>query len=278
MVRGTRIPDSGFGQPKALLGVGSLIGECFSIFFRRFILIVTIAFVPILLSNIISGLLIGFEVAINLKAPDLPNAGKTMAYVFSFILILAVDAFIAALLVQLAYDKKFRQTIALKRYFDQAKSVVLPLVILSIAKNFLAIAMISVTIIEIYLGTIEFYLLLIPQIWLNTVFCVLVPTIVIDRTGFGSLYRSAALTRGYRWPILGLVILATMFTLPANIGTRYLTGIAVNLEGITSGIILSSALYAIITGLDCILVALTYARLQEIKEGVSLGQIASVFD
>lgn len=270
--------DITFRRPKTPLGVGAIIGESFSIFFGRFILIVSIAFVPSLLDYIISGFLVGYDVVNQLKEPDLTDTGDALAYVLTFISEITADALATVLLVQLVHDMKFRRSIRLVRYFDRVPSVILPLVILSIATSILSIAILFNKIPGLYVGSILLVLLIAPQFWLNTVFCVMAPVIVIEHAGFGGLKRSAALTRGYRWPIVGLVLLANICILPIAIGSGYLVDVVVNLAGNAPGIILSSAATSLETAFTAILVALTYARLREIKEGVSVDQIASVFD
>ncbi|MEM6677054.1 MAG: hypothetical protein AAF675_04190 [Pseudomonadota bacterium] len=56
--------------------------------------------------------------------------------------------------------------------------------------------------------------LIVPGIWLCGVFAVVMPVVMVDGTILGALRRSAALTKGYRWPIAFLmVILLVLFTI-----------------------------------------------------------------
>src|SRR3954463_7547273 len=62
-----------------------------------------------------------------------------------------------------------------------------------------------VTVIALAFG---FLLLIFPAVMLMCAWSVSVPALVTDRRGiFGSLGRSAQLTRGHRWPIFGLLLL-----------------------------------------------------------------------
>ena len=256
--------DTTLGQPKAALGLGSLIGESFSIFFRHFIQIIIVAFVPIVLGRTFSGLLIGFDVAIGVKGMQIFKAGAVSALVSSYVVKLVAGYLATALLVQLAYDAKLHRPVRLARYFGPTLSALLPLVAIGIVASIAELIGIA--------------LLIVPGLWLSAVFFVIAPAIVIERVGFRGLARSAALTKHYRWPIVGLFILTLVFVLSLGFAMVFLTKLIVASGGIALGFVLSAVLSSIGAGLASLLVVLTYARLREIKEGVSVDQIASVFD
>ena len=57
-------------------------------------------------------------------------------------------------------------------------------------------------------------LLIVPGVWLGTIWGLALPALVIERTGvFGALGRSRALVRGRFWAVLGLLVLAFLVTL-----------------------------------------------------------------
>ena len=57
-------------------------------------------------------------------------------------------------------------------------------------------------------------LLIVPGVWLGTIWGLALPALVIERTGvFGALGRSRALVRGRFWAVLGLLVLAFLITL-----------------------------------------------------------------
>lgn len=267
-----------FRRPKSPLGVGSLIGESFSLFFRNFVLIVAIAFVPYLLGNLISGLLVGYEVAIEVKAPNITTTGEAVAYVLSFFSQTIADSLGTILLVQLVYEIKLRQSVRLVRLFDRVPSVILPMFVLNLAFSLLTIEVLLENITGLSLGSVGYLLLCIPQFWLYSVFFVMPPAIIIEYLGVRGFGRSAGLTKGYRWPILGLVVLMNIVFLAVAIGMIYVIDVVINLGGSAAGMILSSLVVALDSGFVSVLFVLTYVRLREIKEGVSVDQIASVFD
>lgn len=256
--------DTALGQPKAALGVGSLIGESFSIFFGHFLQIVILALVPIVLGRVVAGLLIGFDVSLDIEQPQFSGAGSVALFVASFIVKMMAGYIAGALLIQLAYDAKLQRPVQPGRYFGPTLSTFLPLAVLSTAAAILV--------------AVGLFLLVVPGLWLNAVFYVMGPAIIIERVGFGGLGRSASLTRQYRWPIVGLVALTSIFIVALGIATEFMTKLVVAFGGIPLGIFFSAAISSIGAGLAGVLVALVYARLREIKEGVSVDQIAAVFD
>ncbi|WP_346892534.1 hypothetical protein [uncultured Roseibium sp.] len=258
--------DTTMGQPKPPLGVGEIISDSFSILFGKFIPVIIVAFVPSLIGLLLSGMLVGFGAVLGTETPQYTGPGMAVANVLSGIIDIVVYSISAALLVQLAYDAKLGRPVQLGRYFGPTLSALFPLVVLSLVAGILA-----------GLATIVF---IIPGLWVYAVFSVMVPAIVIDRVGFGGLGRSAFLTKEYRWPIVGAMILIVICAVLITFAAAFIIGLIVNILpfGMILGIPLFAALSAIGAGILGIFVALLYARLREIKEGVSVDQIASVFD
>ncbi|WP_422378670.1 hypothetical protein [Roseibium sp.] len=257
--------DTTTAQPKAPLGVGSIIGESFSILFSKFLQVVLIAFGPALIGLVLSGMLIGFGAVAGSAAPDFSGAGGGVAIFLTIIIQFIVYAVTTALLVQLAYDAKLGRPVQIGKYIGPAFSAVLPIIILGLASGILIM--------------IGLALFIVPGLWIYAVFSVMAPAIVIERAGFGALGRSASLTKEYRWPIVGAILLIILISFIINLVAGLIIGLLSAVIGsVVIDIILSAALSTIGAGLGSILVSLLYARLREIKEGVSVDQIASVFD
>ncbi|MHA7775939.1 hypothetical protein [Roseibium sp. M-1] len=258
--------DATLGQPKAPLGVGSIIGESFSILFGKFLQVIIIGFVPTLIGFLISGALNGFNVALGMEPQDFSGPGAVVATILSFLINMVVYAVTTALLVQLAYDAKLSRPVQIGRYVGPAISAIVPLAI--------------VTIIVTILVAIGFALLIVPGLWIYAVFAVIAPVIVIERAGFGAMGRSASLTKEYRWPIVGAIILAIILAMIINIVALFVVGLVATAGtfGLVIGVILFAAISTLGAGYISILVALIYARLREVKEGVSVDQISSVFE
>lgn len=255
--------DGHFGSS---LGVGSIVGESFSILFKNFITVLMLAFVPTLLGLIFSGLTMGWEATLGMSDPNFGAQPNWAAMALGYIVQMVIYGLTTALLVQFAYDAKLGRQVNVNRYFGPALSAALPIAILGLVA---AIAM-----------GIGMIFLIIPGLWIYSVFSMIAPAIVIEKVGYGALGRSAALTKGYRWPILGVIILVGICTFLLSFVTVFIAGIVGAAAG--GGILVMLVITAIVTaigyGLGGISVSLIYARLREIKEGVSVDQIASVFD
>jgi len=100
--------DTSIVEPRAPLGVGAIISESFSILFKNLVPIAVICIVPIILSFIASGAMLGFDVILGGAEPDFLNMGTGLivAYVANTILSLVIYGLLIAMLVQLAYDAK----------------------------------------------------------------------------------------------------------------------------------------------------------------------------
>lgn len=250
-------------QFKAPLGVGSIVGESFSILFRNIFAVMLLAFVPALLSLVVSGVLNGWGYAVGVADAQ----GGGFGILAETIINSAIYGIITALLVQLAYDAKLDREIRIKSYVGPAVRSAVTIALLSFAVGILAgLAMIA---------------LILPGLWVYAVYAVVAPTVVIEGVGYGGMKRSAELTKGYRWPIVGVIVLvgiSTVLLSGALLFAVVFVSEALFGDTLFLTIIIASLAVAVVYGLIGISVSLIYARLREIKEGVSVDQIASVFD
>lgn len=259
--------DMPAAEPKAPLGVGAIVSESFSILFGNLVKVFILAFVPTLIGFLISGSLIGFGAALGVEQQQFDSGFSVFANIFSFLINMVVYSVTTALLIQLAYDAKLSRPIQIGRYVGPAIATIVPLAVLSIVATVLA--------------TIGFMFLVVPGLWIYGVFAVLAPAVVIERAGFGGLGRSASLTKQYRWPIIGAFLLALICAMIINVVAFLVVGLITSIGGgvgMVISVIIFAGLSAVGAGLISIVVSLIYARLREIKEGVSVDQIAAVFD
>lgn len=261
--------DTSTAMPKAPLGVGKIISESFSILFSNIVKVVILGFVGAFIGYLITGALVGFDVAAGQVDPvAVQDPGSFFAgFGVSFVITIVIYSLITAMIIQLAYDAKLGRSNSLGEYFTGALGVLLPVVILSV-----------VVTIAMMIGMVA---LVLPGLWAYAVFYVFVPAAVIEKTGFNSLGRSAGLTKEYRWPIVGLFIVMGIIAGLLSVIPGFIGGFLIASAG-GGGTIMFGALMSLINGfaygLSAIAVALTYARLREVKEGVAVDQIASVFD
>ncbi len=106
---------------------------------------------------------------------------------------------------------------------------------------------------------VGFVLLIVPGLYLLTIWCLIVPVIVLERAGIGSAFsRSRELVRGNGWNVLGVIILAFLLLLGVNIVLAIILAALPNgVRGVISGIV-SGTLTAPYTAL---VLTLSYFRL-----------------
>lgn len=252
---------------KPPLGVGAIISSTFSILFSNFVKVILLAFVGSVVSLLLNALFLGFDAAIGVADPDFTTGSWAIfGFAFSSLLNIVIYGLVTALLIQLAYDARLGRSNSLGTYFKGALPAIVPIAVLSIAIGILSA-----------LGALA---LIVGALWVYAVFYVTAPVAVIERGGFGSMGRSAELTKEYRWPIVGLFLIVSILALVIQaVGGFVVTAAAGPSTAmvLVGGLLLSLSIafgYAI----GGIATALIYARLREIKEGIDVDQIASVFD
>jgi len=167
-----------------------------------------------------------------------------------------------ALIVCAAYDAKLGRPARIGQYFSIALTRAVPVTLVSI-------------VVGIIVG-IGCMLLLIPGLYLAALFSVAVVVVVLESQWFGSLGRSMQLTKEYRWPILGTLILLYLVIFVLQIVFGLIAGMLAGISPIVA-VIAFSAVSALGSALLSIGFVLIYARLRDLKEGVSVDSLANVF-
>lgn len=122
-------------------------------------------------------------------------------------------------------------------------------------------------------------LLIIPGLYIMTILFVIIPAIVVEGLGVGAGFsRSAELTRGYRWPIFGMVLILVAGTIGFAIGA------VLAIESIFPGstddasVLIGMTVVGVIIGVfSAIATAHTFVRLRIAKEGSTVQELADVF-
>lgn len=125
--------------------------------------------------------------------------------------------------------------------------------------------------------------LIVPGVILMVFWSVAIPALVIERPGIlGSLSRSRNLTRGFRWPIFGLLVVYMVAYGVVSSVVGGVAGVAAMAGGATSMMVVSVAMSAAIGAAGAIIgyagTASIYYELRAAKEGVGAAQLAAVFD
>jgi hypothetical protein len=118
-------------------------------------------------------------------------------------------------------------------------------------------------------------LLILPGFYVVARYLPWTPAVVFENAGWSGLGRGQSLTEGYRWPLVGAVLLmgviVTIILLAAGPAI-----VAVG-EGL-AGVLVEGAFTAFYYALIAVFTALVYIRLREIKDGMSAADIAATID
>ena len=119
----------------------------------------------------------------------------------------------------------------------------------------------------------------IPIVLIVTVYFVTTPACVVEERGpFGSMGRSAQLTKGHRWRIFGLELLLIGLLLIASILIGLLNWALSTIGGPLLGAISGLLWNTVWVAYYAVMVAVAYYDLRVCKEGIDIEQIAAVFD
>jgi len=132
-------------------------------------------------------------------------------------------------------------------------------------------------------------LLIVPGVFLGCALAVAIPVAVVERGGVGkALSRSFALTRGYRWRVLGGFLALVGLVWMIAFAVQVVAGIAVGLAsafleatGPTAAgatLLVAQAGNLLVSPILGVGVAVAYHDLRVAKEGLDTSQIAAVFE
>lgn len=119
-------------------------------------------------------------------------------------------------------------------------------------------------------------LLIVPGLILSTLWFVVLPACIVEQLGpWTSLRRSAELTRGHRWKVLGLTLLLMIGTfVGSSVIESWVTAATSPVVGTVSDLMWT----AIWTAFTATTTIATYQQLRVAKEGIDIEPIAVVFD
>ncbi|MBK5220619.1 MAG: hypothetical protein JJE35_12675 [Thermoleophilia bacterium] len=112
--------------------------------------------------------------------------------------------------------------------------------------------------------TLGIVLLIVPGLFLLTIWAVIAPVIVIERCGvFDAFRRSRDLVRGNGWPVFGAVLIAYVIIV---VGSLIFGGIAAGIaDGPLLRIVFSALASTVTAPIDALVAAVLYYRLLAIK-------------
>ncbi|WP_297691576.1 hypothetical protein [Phenylobacterium sp.] len=195
------------------------------------------------------------------------NQLSTVAYWFRLTIGIFVGSYLAVCLFFVAFSEASGRQVSLGEIAARGLRLFLPLFIVNL-----------LTVIAVVFGC---FLLIVPGLFLATMWCVTGPALVAEPIGmFQAWGRSAELTRNNRWRIFGLfaIVFVVLMIIDSLLGFFNVAALASGqlfspmrlLTTVLISIIFSAITY---TGL-----AVLYAELRQLKDGAGGESLAAVFD
>ena len=191
-----------------------------------------------------------------------PESFMTWAFAADYLTTLLLSFILYSALVYGTMQALKGAPVSIGQNVGRALQVLVPVVLLSI--------IMSVGI------TIGFILLIIPGVILSLMWAVAIPVRVVEQKSvFNTLSRSADLTKGERWRMLGLFVIFMLIAVAISI----ILGLVVGLVSATSfllGTLLSAIITSILGAFGAVLLTVLYAKLRQAKDGVDAAAMAEV--
>ena len=222
--------------------IGAVLEEAWTLFTRFFLRFFVIALVVFAVINVVYALVV--------TAIDADNDGAAILAIVSVATVVVgttwlQGAFVYA--VQDARDGSFDASLG--EVFSRVSSSILPL----LGAGLLAGVCIA----------LGFVLLIVPGLILLTIWAVIAPVIVIERTpALEAFGRSRALVRGYGWTVFGIVLITGLLS---GLATTLLQGAFSFLPRFLEILVGSTIAQAVVAPFSAIAIAITYFRLREAR-------------
>lgn len=252
-----------YGAPPAAFHdfrVGDVIGRSFELFRRRFTSFLMLALIGFLPSS-----LLGFV----MHEPGTPemNSEAALTFAVSFVISLVCSALAAAAVTYGVVQELRGRSFTVSEALQAALGRLLPLIGVGLCVG-----------LAIVLGMVA---LIVPGLMVMCLAYVAGPVCLVERQGvFASISRSAALTKGHRWQIFGIVLLLFVISIVMGLVVGFVIGFGAALLGATSVVqpLVNAVSQTLVGAFSAVLVGVLYFRLRTVKEGLDLDQVARVFE
>lgn len=238
--------------------VGSVLGKSFSILFGNivsFMALTVIIFLPLFPFVILFAWLFDSLSAGSVDAASIIVLGVVIGLTVMFLYLV-----LTATLTYATFQDLRGRRATIGKCLSNGWSRALPV---------LGVAVLAL--IAILVGSI---LLVIPGLIVLTMLWVVIPVAVVERPGvMASLRRSSELTKGNRWRIIGIYFLMTLLSSLLSVVISLVSLGVPALEAV-----LGLAQFALLCAFNSVVMAVAYHDLRVAKEGVSVEEIAAVFD
>ena len=261
--------DFSAAQPAPASGafsVGGVIKRAFSTYFANFVsfsILALILYLPSLIFGY-SAASIDFNAGVSVDTGAVPGYGPTEIAVMVLSAILTYVLVGALVYGTVQHLNGYKAGVG--ELISRGLSRVFPVLVIAI-------------LFSIAFG-IGFTLLIIPGVFLAVVWSVAIPASVVERPGiFGAFSRSWQLTKGYRWRVLGTLLILLVIVVALSLAVGLFAGVFVlSLDSLIPVLIVNYVIQSFSGALMSVVIAVLYHDLRVAKEGVSTAQLAAVFD
>ena len=241
-------------------GVGAVTGATFALFFGRFAFYMSLAlltFIPAIAALI---LVPGYGEALYGS-----NTGAEAATLIAT----AISLFCGSLLAALATYAVVMEAKGERVGFGQTIAAAVPRIGAVIIASLLVVIVIAFFLL----------LLIIPGLIAATILWVVIPVVVVERSGpFAGINRSASLTKGNRWSIFGIIVILTVIGIAFEVFLQLLVGPAFHGSGMSTIFLwVAFAVDVLFQTLFAVAAAYSYFHLRVLKEGAQVDELAKVF-
>jgi hypothetical protein len=219
------------------LDVGNVLDQSFSIYRAQARVLLPVAFAFFLIVAVVNGLV----------------SGSLALLPIGLAVSVALTTLYQGTVVTLVSDvQDGRRDSSVRQLIESATPVILPLIGAGILAG-------------IAIG-IGFLLLIVPGLFLATIWAVIAPAIVVERTGvFGAFKRSRELVRGHGWQVFAVIVIVFLIIFIVRL---VLSAIAVGIEDSTVVRILFDIVGATLTApIAALVAAVMYFALRDLEGG-----------
>lgn len=233
----------------APLGIGRLISDTLQLTLAGFGRLFLVALVPAVLSAALAG-----------TGDPAPGADVTAGALWAGVVDLVLGTLVTGVLCLGAIDVRLGRRHGIDQYLRQAARHFLPLLVFGLL---LSVAM--------AIGIVFFVL---PGLYVAARYLPYVPTTVFEDRGWQGTNRAEELTRGYRWPLVGTLVIFGLLLAAFFVAIGLPLGYAATGLGVIVGIVAAGALTALAYVVFATFTTTVYLRLRELHEGATPADIA----
>lgn len=241
------------GGPLRSLEARRLLAESFRLLSQHFGIFLPLALAPALLEE---AALVALLPGGDAQAPDAFTPGLAIAAFASSL----ASHIVIALVTLASIDFIAQRNRSLDTYLRITFSQLLPILVIG-------------TLVSVVAGLAAIFFV-IPGLYVYAQFFVWLPCLLFEGAGFGCLSRAQSLTRGHRWPLVGILLILALvfFGLMVFLGPVW-TALTTGLHGILAAL-LSAALSGFSYAIIGIFGAKVYLRLRFLEDGETPDRIA----